>query len=183
MKKKFLSNDPRRTYKLLHASNKAKIHQLKKKQNKEIKELKDFCYKVIKNLNKRVKLLLVKLEKSDNKIALLHEKKRITCKKLYYVNKKFSMVVNKHENLSSNSLNNPEKDTDSPHTRVLSKENKDFNLSSLLHDRRIITFQNGRYSNDIREVIMELVSLNVCMNKLNDVIITVLKKLAKIDIE
>ena len=40
-------------------------------------------------------------------------------------------------------------------------------------------FENGRYCDEVRETIMELVSLNVSMNKVNEVIHTVIQKLTK----
>ena len=48
-----------------------------------------------------------------------------------------------------------------------------------MKDEKIVTFERGRYPNDIREVIMELLLLNISMNKVNAVIKVVLKKLAK----
>ena len=49
---------------------------------------------------------------------------------------------------------------------------------NLMEDNEIITFKEGKYTNEIQEVIMELLALNVSMNKVNDVIRVVLKKLA-----
>ena len=49
---------------------------------------------------------------------------------------------------------------------------------NLMEDNEMITFKEGKYTNEIREVIMELFALNVSMNKVNDVIRVVLKKLA-----
>lgn len=40
-------------------------------------------------------------------------------------------------------------------------------------------FENGRYCDEVRETIMELLSLNVSMNKVNEVIHTVIQKLTK----
>lgn len=40
-------------------------------------------------------------------------------------------------------------------------------------------FENGRYCNEVRETIMELLSLNVSTNKVNEVIHTVIQKLTK----
>ena len=63
---------------------------------------------------------------------------------------------------------------------TLEKENGDLqSLVALLEDETIIGFQDGHYSNDVREVIMELLSLNVSMSKVNEVINVVLNKLAK----
>ena len=41
-----------------------------------------------------------------------------------------------------------------------------------------MTFQDGRYCDKVREVIMDLLSIDVSMNQVNNVIKTVLKKLA-----
>lgn len=46
-------------------------------------------------------------------------------------------------------------------------------------DDEIVTFENGRYCDEVRETIMELLSLNVSMNKVNEVIHTVIQKLTK----
>ena len=54
-------------------------------------------------------------------------------------------------------------------------------LESLLDDREVLTIENGRYVNEIREVIMTLISINVSMNSVNHVIRVVLKKLAGLE--
>ena len=65
----------------------------------------------------------------------------------------------------------------------LEEENRDMEaLIELLDDDEIVSFKDGRYSNEVREVIMELLSLNVSMAKVNQVIKVVLNKLAKKDI-
>ena len=51
-------------------------------------------------------------------------------------------------------------------------------LVSLLEDEEIVTFQDGRYCDEVREVIMDLLSMDVSMNQVNNVKETVLKKLA-----
>ena len=48
---------------------------------------------------------------------------------------------------------------------------------SLLEDEEIVTFQDGRYCDEVREVIVDLLSMDVSMNQVNNVIKTVLKKL------
>ena len=66
----------------------------------------------------------------------------------------------------------------------LNRENKELQeLICLLQDEEIIVFQNGRYCDDIRETIMELLNMNVSMNKVNDVIKLVLKNLAGKEVE
>ena len=51
-------------------------------------------------------------------------------------------------------------------------------IISLMENDEIVTFENGKYKNEIHEVIMSLLSMNVSINKVNDVIRTVPKKLA-----
>lgn len=67
---------------------------------------------------------------------------------------------------------------------ILNRENKDLQeLICLLQDKEVATFQDGRYCDDIRETIMELLNMNVSMNKVNDVIKLVLKRLAGKEVE
>nr|XP_047144798.1 uncharacterized protein LOC124818272 [Hydra vulgaris] len=65
-------------------------------------------------------------------------------------------------------------------TNILKEENLELQkLVSLLDDDEVITFEDGRYSDDIRETIMKLLSMNVSTNSVNEVIKVVLNKLAK----
>ena len=54
-------------------------------------------------------------------------------------------------------------------------------LIDILNSKQIITFANGRYSHEIRKCVMDLVSLNVSLNKASDVIRTVLGNMTDID--
>ena len=56
-------------------------------------------------------------------------------------------------------------------------------LVSLLQDEEIETFQDGRYTDVVRETIMELLSLNVSMSKVNRVIRLVVKKMSGKNVE
>ena len=47
----------------------------------------------------------------------------------------------------------------------------------MLEDETISTFEDGKYVDEVREVIMDLLAMNVSMSKVNEVIRTVLKKL------
>ena len=63
--------------------------------------------------------------------------------------------------------------------KELKEKNKELEqLTCLLEDDTISTFEDGKYVDEVREVIMELLAMNVSMSKVNDVIRTVLKKLA-----
>ena len=65
-------------------------------------------------------------------------------------------------------------------TSLLLLEKTELNqLVNILNDDEIVTFENGRYCNGVRETIKELLSLNVSMNKVNEVIHTVIHKLTK----
>ena len=67
--------------------------------------------------------------------------------------------------------------------QILNKENDELEkLVEILQDDEVITFADGRFTNEIREVIMELVSLNVSINKVNDVIEVVLRTLTNNDV-
>ena len=62
--------------------------------------------------------------------------------------------------------------------KQLTSENKDLQQRvSLLEKDEVTTFENGRYTNDVREVIMELFNLDVSISKINLVITAVLTKL------
>ena len=52
-----------------------------------------------------------------------------------------------------------------------------------MEDEIVTSFMDGKYTNTIREVIMELLSMNISMKKVNDVINIVLKTLAGKDMD
>ena len=71
-----------------------------------------------------------------------------------------------------------EVDTLETEVKRLTTENKDLQqLVSLIEKDEVTTFENGRYTNDVREVTMELLNLNVSISKINLVITAVLIKL------
>ena len=62
--------------------------------------------------------------------------------------------------------------------KELKEKNKELEqLTCLLEDETISTFEDGKYVDEVREVIMDLLAMNVSMSKVNEVIRTVLKKL------
>lgn len=62
--------------------------------------------------------------------------------------------------------------------KELNEKNKELEqLTCLLEDETISTFEDGKYVDEVREVIMDLLAMNVSMSKVNEVIRTVLKKL------
>ncbi|XP_077987620.1 uncharacterized protein LOC144442217 [Glandiceps talaboti] len=69
------------------------------------------------------------------------------------------------------------------HIFQLQKDNTELqHLVDLLENDEIETFYEGKYRDEVREVVMDLLSLNVSMNSVNKVIRTVLKKLANKDV-
>ena len=64
-------------------------------------------------------------------------------------------------------------------TEGLKEKNKELEqLTCLLEDKTITTFENGKYVDEVREVIMDFLAMNVSMSKVNEVIRTVLQKFA-----
>lgn len=59
----------------------------------------------------------------------------------------------------------------------LKEKNKELEqLTCFLEDETITTFENGKYVDEVQEVIMDLLAMNVSMSKVNEVIRTVLQK-------
>ena len=66
---------------------------------------------------------------------------------------------------------------------LLDQRNRELEqLFVLLESEEIETFHDGKYDDEVREVVMDLLCMNVGMNKVNKVIRTVLNKLANKDI-
>lgn len=66
---------------------------------------------------------------------------------------------------------------------VLSRKNDELEkLVELLQDDEIRTYENGKYTDEIRETIMELLSMNVAMTKVAEIIRVVIRKLSKREI-
>jgi E1A/CREB-binding protein len=152
------------------------------KKEKEINSLNAQFESQAQTLNMKLDYLNQMLKNSSTKVDILFQEKRNLQKKLC----RLKINLNKtKETVSASSIENltflqSEVKELGAKVESLNKENIDLNgLLKLLEDEEIVTFERGRYSNDIREVIMELLSLNVSMNKVNDVIKIVLKKLAK----
>ena len=66
----------------------------------------------------------------------------------------------------------------------LNEENKDLQqLVNLLNNEELITFENGRFNDDIRQAVMKLVGLNVSIKKIDLVIKAVLGTLTKTNVD
>ena len=65
----------------------------------------------------------------------------------------------------------------------LEREHKEVEqLIEVINSDDIVTFADGRFTNEIRRTVMELVSLNVSINKISDVIKAVLGNMTKTDV-
>ena len=128
-------------------------------QTKELRELREKCDKV------------------EDEVGHLKQQKTCLQKKVWHLQKSKSVQANKIVALKEHNF------AGILHLEANAKELKEKNkeleqLSCLLEDDTISTFEDGKYVNEIREVIMELLTTNVSMNKVNDVIRIVLKKLS-----
>ncbi|XP_047136822.1 centromere-associated protein E-like [Hydra vulgaris] len=155
--------------------------QLEIKKNK-INSLKNEEKKIILQLKNKITDINSILENSDINISELKNKKVKLQKKVSNLK---IILQNKTNYINDNNMKGVislEKEVVSLYskTNILKEENLELQkLVSLLDDDEVITFEDGRYSDDIRETIMKLLSMNVSMNSVNEVIKVVLNKLAK----
>ena len=129
----------------------------------------------------KVKVLKLKLANNDVKFSDLSKEKHMLQKKVIY----FSGQLMESKQLQTEYrekdiviIENELKELTAK-TESLNRENGELEkLVTLLQDDEVVTFQDGKYC-DVREVVMKLLSLNVGVNKVDDVIKVVLRKLAK----
>ena len=144
---------------------------------------------VIKNLEKENKKLsslnasltssheMLNEEQYINLEQIRHEKHKLQ-KRFSYSKKRLELYSAgfgdpKEKEILGEAIDNLEKEV-----KRLTSENKELlQLVSLLEKDEVTTFENGRYTNEVREVIMELLNLNVSLSKINQVITAVLTKL------
>ena len=126
----------------------------------------------VTNLRNKEKELQQREEEVNDKTisyAEMNDKLRQLQFKISYLRRK---NVNNNENMRATITDLENR------CEVLERENMELNqLIELVNDEEIVTFENGKYTDEVRETIMELLALNVSMNKVNDVIRTVVKKL------
>ncbi|XP_065648167.1 rho GTPase-activating protein gacN-like [Hydra vulgaris] len=146
--------------------------QLEIKKNK-INSLKNEEKKKILQLKNKIKDINSILENSDINISELKNEKIKLQKKVSNLK---VILQNKTNYINDNNMKDVislEKEVVSLYskTNILKEENLELQkLVSLLDDDEVITFEDGRYSDDIRETIMKLLSMSVSMNSVNEVI-------------
>ena len=132
--------------------------------NEKVNEKQETYEKIVENLDSsEEKVNVLKLEK--------HKLQKRLCGLRINSNKRKSFLVEKHED----EIQELKNEISEHNIRISELEQ----LNILLESDQIVTFENGKYSNEIRECIMSLVTeCNVSLNKVNSVISTVLHKLS-----
>jgi len=135
--------------------------------------------KKMKNIESVMQKMTAKLTESDDKLKVFRGDYRKLSRKAETLQEKLDEAKTNDELLDKLEL---EKDCNNLVSKVkeLEEENNELEkLVEVLRDDDIITFANGRFTDEIRQVIMKLVSLNVSVNKVNDVIKAVLSTLTE----
>ncbi|XP_033124472.1 uncharacterized protein ZK1098.6-like, partial [Anneissia japonica] len=124
----------------------------------------------------KLDLQATEMSRSELEDKLSNEKKakRKVSQKLWYKSQKNSCI----EDISYDK--NAEKELKFLNERIdsLKKKNTELEeLVSLFQDEEVVSFHDGRYKDEIRETVMELLACNVSMAKVSKVIRIVLQKL------
>lgn len=117
-----------------------------------------------------------KCERAKSYVEQLKQQKIGLQKKVSHVKKQKSTQANEIDLLKEHNAANILKLESC--AKELKEKNKELEqLTCLLEDETISTFEDSKYVDEVREVIMDLLAMNVSMSKVNEVIRTVLKKL------
>ena len=160
---------------------------LKKAQDKiEVLEKKaetaDKTEKTLKNTSEELDKTKQILKSKASEILKLKTEKIALQKKVSSEKKKVADAKELVNNIKL-SVENDKREVDLKQKEVQIKEKELEYLESLLTDDKIQTFHDGKYMDHIRLTIMELLSMNVSINKVNDVIRTVIKRLTNKEID
>ena len=113
-----------------------------------------------------------KCEQAKSEVEQLKQQKIGLQKKVSHIKKQKSTQANEIDLLKEHNA------AIESCAKELKEKNKELEqLTCLLEDETISTFEDGKYVDEVREVIMDLLAMNVSMSKVNEVIRTVLKKL------
>ena len=117
-----------------------------------------------------------KCEQAKSEVEQLKQQKIGLQKKVSHIKKQKSTQANEIDLLKERNAANILKLESC--AKELNEKNKELEqLTCLLEDETISTFEHGKCVDEVREVIMDLLAMNVSMSKVNEVIRTVLKKL------
>ena len=113
-----------------------------------------------------------KCEQAKSEVEQLKQQKIGLQKKVSHIKKQKSTQANEIDLLKEHNA------AIESCAKELKEKNKELEqLTCLLEDETISTFEDGKCVDEVREVIMDLLAMNVSMSKVNEVIRTVLKKL------
>ena len=119
--------------------------------------------------------------KGDEINKLKKRKQHLQMQLSYY--KKTNTSVKETVQIIKDKVEDDKIDLELKRKKLELKEKEIDYLETLLNDEKIQTFADGKYYDDVRLTIMELSSMNVSLSKVNDVVRTVLSRLAHKDIE
>lgn len=151
--------------------NRSKFAELEKVTIEVKEDLRETKDKLIETEKQCVRL--------QDEIKVKRDKARQKGKQTWYYKKRSSSPGRSKVPMNTS----PASETHISRITVLQRKVQDLEgLLELLQDDDIQTFEGGRYTDEICETIMELLSLNVSMSKVSTVIRLVLRKLAKKDV-
>ena len=157
----------------------SKITDLKTKVS-ELEEEKNTISGQLDDQTKELNDIKQKYEQAENEVVQLKHQKTGLQKKVWHLQKHKGMQTKEIDSLKDHNaamILKLESSADE-----LKEKNKELEqLTCLLEDETINTFENGKYVDEVREVIMDLLAMNVSMSKVNEVIRTVLQKLAAME--
>ena len=143
----------------------------------ELEEEKNTISGQLDDQTKELNDIKQKYEQAENEVVQLKHQKTGLQKKVWHLQKHKGMQAKEIDSLKDHNaamILKLESSADE-----LKEKNKELEqLTCLLEDETINTFENGKYVDEVREVIMDLLAMNVSMSKVNEVIRTVLQKLA-----
>ena len=151
----------------------------------------------VRNLNKKVKTREATIQKGKYKLQKSRKELESKTKELADANKEIQALKKERQQLSNKLRYSDEKKDEYKeelknmrgrmelektelqlHQKEIELKEKELEyIESVLEDQSIITFSDGKYTDDVHQTIMELLSMNVSVNKVNDVIRVVLKRL------
>ncbi|XP_066927180.1 ERC protein 2-like [Clytia hemisphaerica] len=153
--------------------------EIQNKNKKDFKSKIEFLQSELDSCNKTIE------EISFNAAEIAGEKETLR-KHSGYLKKTLDKTKSRLADVDGKDIEKLENELVILHSKVktLNCENRQLQqFVALLQDDEVVTFHDGRYCNEIREVIMQLLQLNVSMKNIDAVIKCVLKKLANKDIQ
>ena len=183
--KKLTSHYKVRNVKRREETQKKKIGKLQSEINIEIAELGLELEEKEADLNKSLEETEIHEAEMNKKDKLIDETKRAKLNALKRASKWHLKANSERENISEEiDAVKQEKKKLSHVQRYLENENQVLSerIEELLKEKEVVTFQSGKYNDDIREICMYVLSKGVGINVCEDIVRNVVKKLMNVDI-